>query len=94
MRLSFLAVMTMVVWPHLGSAAESICLKSGFCLEATSHMITGLNMVLQTGSGTLEFPVDQIDQIVPIADLPSPAKATKNSNDLTSSEQLLVKAAI
>jgi hypothetical protein len=94
MRLSLFAVMTMVVWPNLSSAAESICLKSGFCLEATSHMITGLNMVLQTGTGTLEFPVDQIDQIVPIADLPSAPKATKSTNDLTSSEQMLVKAAI
>ncbi len=80
-------------------ARESICLKSGFCLEASSHMITGLSMVLETGTGTVEFPVDQIEQIVPLADLPLLPKEFKLPHaegvpTVTTSEQMLMKAAI
>jgi soluble lytic murein transglycosylase-like protein len=62
-------------------------------------MITGLSMVLETGTGTLEFPVDQIEQIVPLADLPVlPAEfklpAVAGAQSVESSEQMLMKAAI
>jgi hypothetical protein len=96
MRLSLSLALLLTVGSGAAMARESICLKSGFCLEATSHMITGLSMVLETGTGTVEFPVDQIDQIVPLADLPVVPSVFKLPvvQSMVSSEQMLMKAAI
>jgi hypothetical protein len=49
--------------PALVFAQESVCLKTGFCLEAESHMIADGMLVVQSGQGTLQFPVDQVDGI-------------------------------
>lgn len=100
MRFSLFALIAMAVGSNAAMAMESICLKSGFCIEATSHMISDLNMILQTGSGTLELPVDQIDRIVPVEEIPSnsPPAVLKtvelSSKVADSSEEILIKAAI
>lgn len=82
-------------------ASESVCLKSGFCFEAESHMISEGMLVIQSGKGTLEFPVDQVDNISGLPSppqisttlLPKPPPSTAG-NAVAGSEQLLISAAI
>lgn len=88
-----------VVWvvmgliPECGQAQESVCLKSGFCLEAASHMISDGMLVVQSGSGTVQFPVDQIDGITALPIIktqppePIPGQGSK-------SVDLLIQAAL
>lgn len=97
-----IAVAVCLGWALSGirlDAQESLCLKSGFCLQAESHIVADGTMVLQTGSGTLQFPVDQVESIT---SLPTPASkadpaalisAHSEEQPLTS-EELLVQAAI
>jgi soluble lytic murein transglycosylase-like protein len=86
-------------------ARESVCLKSGFCLEGDSHMISDGILIVRSGSGTLEFPVDQVDRIVALPALPPPSGSddaskavsiayTAYTNAGADSEQLLMRAAI
>jgi soluble lytic murein transglycosylase-like protein len=53
-------------------------------------------MVVQSGKGTLQFPVDQVDTIEALPDLPLPAtpKVVPATNAVAGSEQLLIRAAI
>jgi hypothetical protein len=82
-------------------ARESVCLKSGFCLEGESHMISDGMLVIQSGPGTVEFPVDQVDRIVALPSLPSVARSgtsesvsAVSANGGAGSEELLMRAAI
>ena len=52
-------------------ARESVCLNTGFCLTADSHTRQGKVYVLRAGSGTMEFPAEQIAEIIPLPDLPN-----------------------
>jgi len=80
----------------LSYAQESVCLKTGFCLEAESHMISDGMLVVQSGHGTLQFPVDQVDGItglplVPTAPEVPPAPVIAEK---TTSADLLIRAAL
>ena len=67
-------------------------------------MISGASMVLQTGSGTVELPIDQIERIVPVTEVAdmSPVPMVKpeivnvlvRTQAASSSEEVLIKAAI
>ena len=58
-------------------ARESVCLNTGFCLTADSHTLEGDTYVLHTGTGTMQFPSNQITEITLLPDLPSnPSLAT------------------
>lgn len=48
-------------------AGETVYLTSGFSVLADSHTIADGMYVLQVGSGTIEYPADQIVEIVPSA---------------------------
>jgi len=70
-------------------------------MEAESHMISDGMMIIQSGKGTLEFPVDQVDEILGLPSLPEPSKsgavrslAASVTNASAGSEELLVSAAI
>jgi len=81
-------------------ARELVCLRSGFCLEAASHLISDSVLLIQSGTGTLEFPADQVESIVTLPSLEEAALATPPvskktaSNIAATSEQLLIDAAI
>jgi hypothetical protein len=60
------------------AAREMVCLRSGFCLEADSHTQTGQTLILRSGTGTTEFPVDQVAQISEIAKVPEQAGTRSN----------------
>jgi transglycosylase-like protein with SLT domain len=57
-------------------ARESVCLKTGFCLEADSHRTEGVRLALRIGTGTIELAADQIRSIemleVPVATTAKP----------------------
>ncbi len=64
-------------------------------------MISDGMMTIQNGKGTLEFPVDQVEEIVALPSLPEPPKsgavrpvAAPAANASAGSEELLVSAAI
>ncbi|MBV8073733.1 MAG: lytic transglycosylase domain-containing protein [Acidobacteriaceae bacterium] len=48
---------------HICTAAETICLKTGFCLDAESHSSAGNRIVLQLGTGTVEIAPEEIASI-------------------------------
>ncbi len=77
---------------------ESVCLKSGFCLEAESHLISDGILVVQSGKGTLAFPIDQLDKIETLPALaesvPKAPTVSQPTNSGAGSEQLLIRAAI
>ena len=79
-------------------ARESICLNTGFCLTADSHTVEGNTYVLHTGSGTMQFPSNEIAEITLLADLPDTRPVVKTGNKDTNSsasfDQLLIHAAI
>jgi hypothetical protein len=95
------AACTIVSWLALAAvslqARESVCLRSGFCLEAESLVVSDGMLTLQNGAGTLQFPVDQVARIedVPSSRSASPSHASGvSSNVVEASEELLVRAAI
>jgi soluble lytic murein transglycosylase-like protein len=58
-------------------------------------MISDGMLILQSGRGTLEFPVDQVEQILAIPVTPETKKAVNAStNAVAGSEELLLRAAI
>ncbi len=80
-------------------ARESVCLNTGFCLTADSHTLRGTTYVLHTGGGTMEFPSNQVTEIIALPDLPNPnppAKpATKTAQPSPAMfDEMLVQAAI
>ena len=98
-------ILLVALLPSLAQCRESVCLKSGFCLQAESHVISEGKLILQSGSGTLEFPADQIAEILA---LPTPIEAGPGSgpvnqpvntpgsasNAVPNSEELLMRAAL
>jgi hypothetical protein len=81
--------------PVVCLAQESVCLKTGFCLQAESHMIADGMLVVQSGNGTLQFPVEEVDGI---SALPVTAKVElpvlPAANTGSSSVDLLIRAAL
>jgi len=79
-------------------ARESVCLSTGFCLTADSHIQRGSIYVLHTGGGTMEFPSNQIAEIIILPDLPgaNPLAAAFNNSahPAASFDELLVRAAL
>lgn len=102
MRLSVtvLALVSAVASMHPASAAETICLKSGFCLEADSHTSTAGTLVVHLGPGTLEYAAEDIASIEShLSDSNKPPAPQKSSDaaGLNPSEpspgELIAKAA-
>jgi soluble lytic murein transglycosylase-like protein len=72
---------------------ESVCLNTGFCLTADSHILRGAVYVLQTGNGTMEFPVNQIAEILSLPDLPNANPLANPAPAASSFDEMLVRAA-
>lgn len=73
---------------------ESVCLTTGFCLTADSHMERGSFYVLQTGTGTMEFPANQIAEIVALPDVSNANPLAKPNPPAASFDEMLVRAAL
>jgi hypothetical protein len=54
-----------LVLPCFGG--ETIYLANGFSFEAESHAVQGESILVHTGTGTLEFPKNEVRRIEPIA---------------------------
>ncbi len=94
-------VILLALVPVIVQARETVCLKSGFCLEAESHMISDGVLVVQRGQGTLQFPVDQVDSITAFPTVVAPATEpivksvpVETRNVAVSSEEILFRAAL
>jgi hypothetical protein len=75
-------------------ASESVCLNTGFCLTADSHTQQGDVYVLRTGRGTMEFPSNQIAEIIILPDPPNISPLTKTADSAASFDEMLVRAAL
>jgi soluble lytic murein transglycosylase-like protein len=75
-------------------ARESVCLNTGFCLTADSHTQQGNVYVLRTGGGTMEFPSNQIAEIIVLPDLPNNNPLAKTADAALSFDEMLVQAAL
>jgi soluble lytic murein transglycosylase-like protein len=75
-------------------ARESVCLTTGFCLTADSHTQRGASYVLRTGAGTMEFPANQIAEIIPLPDRPNMNPLAKPVLPAVSFDDMLVRAAL
>lgn len=99
-RRSWLIFSILLMHCAVVQARELVCLRSGFCLEAGSHLISDGTLLIQNGSGTMEFPADQVESILALPSLAqpalTPAEISKKMvpNVAASSEQLLIDAAI
>lgn len=81
---------------HSCFAAETICLKSGFCLEAESHSTTADAFVLHLGSGTVEISPQDIDSIQVLQSGSQSDTSSQQAGSLTpatTTSELLSKAA-
>jgi len=97
MRLSATFSILCAFLPALSFAQESVCLRTGFCLEAESHMISDGMLVVQSGSGTLQFPVDQVDAITALpvaAPKQMVAPAAHADSSAAGSVDILIRAAL
>ncbi len=83
------AVVTAPLW-----ARESVCLTTGFCLTADSHTQQGSAYVLRIGTGTMEFPANQIAEIVALPDVPNANPLAKPPHPAASFDEMLVRAAL
>ena len=68
-------------------------------MEADSHTQRDQTLVLKTGKGTMEFPMEQVADISPLPDLPTPLVDKKAAAALAvmpplNAEELLIRAAI
>jgi hypothetical protein len=80
-------------------AKESICLNTGFCMEAESHTQQDGVVKLRTrGGGTMEFPADQISEISGVSEATAAPEAIHNvvkpAGAAGAPEDLLLQAAI
>src|SRR5579884_3991060 len=77
----------------LACGQETVHLKNGFSLVADSHTQTGNRMLLRTGTGTLEIPVEDIADIEegPLAMGP---QADSLPHESSSAEDVLGAAAV
>ena len=73
---------------------ESVCLTTGFCLTTDSHTQRGSVYVLQTGTGTMEFPANQIAEIVSLPDVPNVKSLSQPNPPAASFDEMLVRAAL
>jgi soluble lytic murein transglycosylase-like protein len=74
----------------LASGQETVHLKNGFSLVAESHTQTAGRMVLRTGTGTLEIPVEDvasIDTSVVAASKTAPAMRPQDVLDAAAGDQ-------
>ncbi len=80
-------------------AQESVCLKTGFCLDADSHLITDGTLIVQSGNGTVQFPLDQIDTItglpkVVTPEIPQTTLKPANLISTPDTKDILMRAAL
>ncbi len=75
------------------SAKETVCLKTGFCLEADSHTLDKDLVRCRIGLGTLEIPAAQISNIEAIPDIPTEAEKSQASGGNATPEELVRQAA-
>ncbi len=75
-------------------AKEAVVLKTGFSLEIDSHTQDDQMFVCHLGTGTLEFPSDQVERIEIIPDTAGlPAPNALASTEFKSPEEILGQAA-
>ena len=55
-----------------------MCLKSGFCLRADSHVLRDQSLSLQVGLGIIEFPAADVISIQQLSESPSQAPPPRN----------------
>lgn len=70
------------------SAKETVCFKSGFCLDADSHTQTADVVVLRVGSGSLEFPVQDVARIQPLPNISTDENQVKTLPQITTQDAL------
>jgi hypothetical protein len=76
-------------------AKDAVYLKNGFSLEVDSCQQQGAITILNTGSGTLEMPTDEISRIEKLTDPIAPKSLSSAAATLpVASEQLLMNAAV
>jgi hypothetical protein len=75
-------------------ARESVCLRTGFCLTAQSHTQRDGIYILHTLTGTMEFPSNQIAEIILLPDVPNANPLAKPIAPAGSFDEMLVRAAI
>jgi soluble lytic murein transglycosylase-like protein len=68
-------------------------------MEGDSHMISDGVLVVQNGQGTIQFPIDQVDEIRALPSISEAAPVLKSApekivNVSASSEELLIEAAL
>src|ERR1700761_1533338 len=92
----FLSFVTCLALAGSLVAKESICLTTGFCLEAESHtQQDGVVRLLTRGGGTMEFPADQVSQISVLSEAPALVKSTENAVQVSATaEDSLLRAAV
>jgi soluble lytic murein transglycosylase-like protein len=93
-RFSIIAVVTAPLLAIPLFARESVCLATGFCLTADSHVQRGSVYVLRTGTGTMEFPANQIAEIISLPDLPNANPLANQNPPAASFDEMLVRAAL
>lgn len=76
----------------IGWSHESVCLKSGFCLQADSHVVEGEHLRLTVGSGSIELTLSEIASIETV-DVPTPLKTAVVPQKKVDMQTLLVQAA-
>jgi hypothetical protein len=93
-KLSTTAALAAVLLTVPTFGRESVCLTTGFCLTTDSHTQRGSVYVLQNGTGTMEFPANQIAEIVTLPEIPNASPLTKPTLPTASFDEMLVRAAL
>ncbi len=100
-KLIWVAGLLAAVLAPTAFARESVCLNTGFCLNADSHTVEGDLYVLHTGNGTVQVSSSQIAEITVLPDFPKDPPVAARSAKLSTSvysaaafEEMLVEAAI
>ena len=91
----FLPLLLSLALPVASFARETVYLKNGFTLEVDSAQQQGKTTILNTGSGTVEMPTDQISGIERLNE-PKAAKELSLTVAIppVAPEQLLLNAAV
>lgn len=71
---------------------EMVCLKSGFCLQASSHTGDAEHLIFHIGAGSIEFQSEEIAGIEQVADS-APRKPELFSRQTADPQALVTKAA-
>lgn len=75
------------------AAEEMVCLRSGFCLRASSHTGDKEHLVFRIGTGSIEFQSEEIARIEPVADSAPARPETSLFRPQTADPQALVTKA-